>query len=191
MTLDLLLANPYQHNQLPGFRIIRLLELEPANEESAPLRITLKDANLDSYFLPRYEAVSYVWGPPEFTRAITCNRKTLCITPSCERILRGLRRKRRSRLLWIDSICINQRNTNERSSQVRMMDEIYKSANRVLIWLEVSGPEISSFFKYLAYCARHCETYEGGGFVQKLRTILRFLRTCQCTGLQNLLRMKC
>ena len=174
-----MVANPFEYIQLRDARCIRLLELEPARKESAPLRVTLKEASLDRICLPRYEAVSYVWGPPNFNRAITCNRKTLCIMPSCERILLGLRRKTRRRLLWIDSICINQSNTNERSHQVFMMNEIYKSANRVLIWLEVSGPEISSFFKYLAYCARYCDTYEGGGLVRTIRTILQFLRSCQ------------
>lgn len=174
-----MLVNSFKYIPVRDARCIRILKLEPAHEESSPLRITLKEASLDRICVPRYEAVSYVWGPPNFNRPITCNRATLCITPSCEGILLGLRRKTRRRLLWIDSICIDQSNLDERNHQVFMMDEIYKSANRVLIWLEVSGPEVSSFFKYLAYCARYSDTYEDGGMARKIRAIWQFLRHCQ------------
>lgn len=35
---------------------------------------------------------------------------------------------------WVDELCINQQNVDERSSQVEMMREIYSSANGVMIW---------------------------------------------------------
>ncbi|EMD93593.1 hypothetical protein COCHEDRAFT_1212288 [Bipolaris maydis C5] len=44
-------------------------------------------------------------------------------------------------LIWIDSICVNQNCTTERSSQVSLMREIYSGAVRTLIWL---GPSIDS-----------------------------------------------
>ncbi|KAI9692796.1 MAG: hypothetical protein M1820_009344 [Bogoriella megaspora] len=37
--------------------------------------------------------------------------------------------------IWIDSICINQESKAERSSQVRIMDRIYRQAQVVLVWL--------------------------------------------------------
>lgn len=40
--------------------------------------------------------------------------------------------------IWIDAICINQDSMTERSSQVRIMDRVYRQAVKVLIWL---GPE--------------------------------------------------
>jgi hypothetical protein len=40
--------------------------------------------------------------------------------------------------IWIDAICINQSNHEERNMQVKMMDLIYKKADAVLIWL---GPQ--------------------------------------------------
>ena len=43
--------------------------------------------------------------------------------------------------IWIDQICINQADTSERSSQVRLMKKIYSQAIRTLIWL---GPELGS-----------------------------------------------
>jgi hypothetical protein len=41
----------------------------------------------------------------------------------------------RSRYIWIDAICINQGNDSERSSQVAIMDLIYKAAQSIIIWL--------------------------------------------------------
>jgi len=37
--------------------------------------------------------------------------------------------------LWVDAICINQSDENERSSQVNLMSTIYRAARRVLVWL--------------------------------------------------------
>jgi hypothetical protein len=38
-------------------------------------------------------------------------------------------------MFWADSICINQADVHERSSQVRLMNTIYRSAEMVAIWL--------------------------------------------------------
>lgn len=40
-----------------------------------------------------------------------------------------------SSLLWVDTLCINQTDLQERSHQVNMMGKIYSKADRVLIWL--------------------------------------------------------
>ncbi|KAH9209562.1 heterokaryon incompatibility, partial [Leptodontidium sp. 2 PMI_412] len=37
--------------------------------------------------------------------------------------------------IWIDAVCINQQDPAERSSQVGLMDEIYKGAQLVIAWL--------------------------------------------------------
>ena len=44
-------------------------------------------------------------------------------------------------ILWIDSICVNQENPSEKSSQVRMMAKIYKHAKSVFVWLGREGEE--------------------------------------------------
>ena len=38
-------------------------------------------------------------------------------------------------VLWIDNICVNQEDSSEKSSQVRMMAKIYKHAKSVFVWL--------------------------------------------------------
>ncbi|KAF5621724.1 het domain protein [Fusarium sp. NRRL 25303] len=42
---------------------------------------------------------------------------------------------------WIDSICINQEDTTERSQQVSIMGKIYSQSIRTLVWL---GPQLDS-----------------------------------------------
>ncbi|KAI1174402.1 heterokaryon incompatibility protein-domain-containing protein [Nemania sp. FL0916] len=37
--------------------------------------------------------------------------------------------------LWVDAVCINQEDVDERSKQVSFMDKIYKSSETVLVWL--------------------------------------------------------
>lgn len=55
--------------------------------------------------------------------------------------------------LWADQICINQRDKYERSKQVQKMVEIYKQAQKVVVWLGNAGDgsEIAmDFFTHLA-----------------------------------------
>jgi hypothetical protein len=40
-----------------------------------------------------------------------------------------------SRLLWIDAICINQADFDERVAQIKIMRQIYQSASSVVVWL--------------------------------------------------------
>ncbi|KAF2679376.1 hypothetical protein K458DRAFT_394070 [Lentithecium fluviatile CBS 122367] len=77
------------------------------------------------------------------------NRLTISRKPPSHRLLRirknlatalrYLRRKRESRVLWIDSLCINQDDAEERSRQVARMAEIYALAPRVVVWLGKSS----------------------------------------------------
>lgn len=57
------------------------------------------------------------------------------ITDNLAFALRYLRRLRRVRTLWIDALCIYQRNLIERAQQVLIKGEIYSRAHRVLVWL--------------------------------------------------------
>jgi hypothetical protein len=52
--------------------------------------------------------------------------------------LRYLRYEDKSRVLWIDAIWVDQQNLKERGHQVQRMGDIYKSVDRIIVWL---GPE--------------------------------------------------
>jgi hypothetical protein len=57
------------------------------------------------------------------------------VTLNLESALRHLRDEDKPRRPWIDTICINQSDIEERSKQVSRMLDIYKYARKVLIWL--------------------------------------------------------
>ncbi len=110
-----------------------------------------------------YEALSYVWGPPErsdialvskpaispkplsqlFARLRTGARPrtTLGITHNLAVALHHLRHSKKPRVLWIDAICIDQDDTAERSAEVLEMGSIYSHANRVTVWLGPSSED--------------------------------------------------
>lgn len=46
-----------------------------------------------------------------------------------------MRRRDTSRWLWIDAICINQKDDEEKSSQVGIMRQIYERAFQTIVWL--------------------------------------------------------
>ena len=82
-----------------------------------------------------YEALSYVWGEKTKTTAVYIGDKTLMVTENLGAALRALRSPDQPRTLWADAVCIDQTDVRERSHQVGVMDEIYRSASRTVIWL--------------------------------------------------------
>jgi hypothetical protein len=79
-----------------------------------------------------------MWGSPSPERHIMIDGKTVRVRDNIWRCLKHLRDNHelnsRSRL-WIDSICINQNDEQEKSQQVAKMAQIFQIASRVLIWL--------------------------------------------------------
>ena len=89
-----------------------------------------------------YHALSYTWGSNVLDHRITVvsgeSQQTLPITENAHTALRHIRHSNSVRLLWVDAICINQQDVEERNDQVARMADIYKSAEKVIVWL---GPE--------------------------------------------------
>ncbi|RBR26090.1 uncharacterized protein FIESC28_01118 [Fusarium coffeatum] len=120
-------------------REIRLLSVHPSTEPNDSLSCTLSHADLGpdaGINLPRYEALSYVWGEPDFSEAISLNGYPFFVTPRLERALTSLRQNHKVRNLWVDAICINQLDTEERGQQVALMRHIYSNCERDIAWLD-------------------------------------------------------
>jgi hypothetical protein len=100
-----------------------------------------------------YEALSYAWGEGTkngFIRLMMGNPDTnrnrallyqVTVTETLEKCLKRLRYPDRKRYLWVDSICINQLDHDEKSSQVGVMGSIYRQAEQVCVWLGITGGE--------------------------------------------------
>ncbi|KAI1455534.1 HET-domain-containing protein [Annulohypoxylon moriforme] len=82
-----------------------------------------------------YDALSYTWGGLQKTNEIGVDGQTLGITRNLYMALTKLRSPTESRCLWIDAICIDQGNVQERNHQVQMMKRIFSTASSVIIWL--------------------------------------------------------
>nr|CEG04394.1 unnamed protein product [Fusarium clavum] len=75
-----------------------------------------------------YSAVSYVWGTGRRTQKIMTPDGLVRITVSLASCLRHLRHKSEPALLWVDAICINQSDNEEKAQQVRMLATIFQRA---------------------------------------------------------------
>jgi hypothetical protein len=82
-----------------------------------------------------YTALSYTWGPNVFEASIECDGHTLTITRSLETALRHFRQLDGSVFMWIDQICINQADNEEKAQQIPLMSRIYQRAYNTVIWL--------------------------------------------------------
>lgn len=123
----------YQYYSVRG-KDIRLLRLIPGT--TSMVECELIPASLKSH--PKYMALSYAWGDPDDTAPIQVNGCRFDVTSSLHSALVALRTRHKHVLLWVDAVCINQRNKEEQSHQVSMMTQIYSQAKSVAIWL---GPE--------------------------------------------------
>jgi hypothetical protein len=61
--------------------------------------------------------------------------QALFATPQLIMALTRLRLVSVSRYLWIDQLCIDQDNEDEKAPQIQLMGQIYRKAQRVIVWL--------------------------------------------------------
>lgn len=120
----------------------RLLHLDPPAGEGPVLRGRLEVASLKSEPTPVFAAVSYVWGTSrEENHYIACYsarasvETQIPITANCYSMIKRLQPRCGSLPVWIDAICTNQNDDEEKTRQLPLMGRIYSLATTVVIWL--------------------------------------------------------
>lgn len=113
---------------------IRLLVVSPGSYDTT-VACEIKICSLFDEGHPTYEAVSYAWSHVKGEGVILISGECTIVPAAAEEALRHLRYLDRPRILWLDAICIDQENTEERNQQVALMHEIYKKTTRTVIWL--------------------------------------------------------
>jgi hypothetical protein len=112
---------------------IRLLRLAPGLPAD---RIC---SSLETHLLPsiefEFEALSYTWGSTENNAVIHLGNHLVPVTRNLFEALQALRFQDKPRVLWIDALCINQTDLEERANQVTIMRHIYHKAEKVIVWL--------------------------------------------------------
>jgi hypothetical protein len=88
----------------------------------------------------KYIALSYAWGDLSDLRTIFVDDCEMQVTASLEGALRHFRALGTQPPIWVDALCINQGDHEERRDQVQQMRSIYESAAQVRIWLGESTP---------------------------------------------------
>lgn len=119
---------------------------------SSPISCSLSVVSLDSH--PVFDALSYVWGKSFVRHRIKINGAPLFITTNLYTVLNRLRRAQTTLTLWIDAICINQNDIDERNQQVPLMCRIYSQALIVIIWLGDADHETEMALNFLERLAR-------------------------------------
>ncbi|KAL6875837.1 HET domain-containing protein [Trichoderma longibrachiatum] len=145
----------YSYSPLQGPRHIRLLRLLPDWNKNAPLRCQLFEYPMlelgDGTHM--YEALSYVWGSPEKPYTLYIDEKSMPITANLHEALLRLRNRMIERVIWIDAVCIDQSNVDERGEQIQHMAEIYSKASRVILWLGEAADESDQALKRIRMAA--------------------------------------
>ncbi|KAK3358728.1 heterokaryon incompatibility protein-domain-containing protein [Lasiosphaeria hispida] len=125
-----------------GNRQIRVLVVKPGTYES-DIEAEFEYVNLagssDQHI--GFHALSYYWGDSTKSTSISIDAKgrvghKIGISSTLERAIRRFRSPDVPLRIWIDAICINQDDLEERAQQVAMMGSIYSGADMVRIWLD-------------------------------------------------------
>ncbi|KAF2866072.1 heterokaryon incompatibility protein-domain-containing protein [Massariosphaeria phaeospora] len=122
---------------------------------------------------PKYDALSYTWGLsgeetmaievvneqlPKVPRpTIMSLRYGLNVRPNLLHALEHLRDAEKPRTLWIDAICIDQKNLEEKDQQIQRMGDIFRLAQSVVVWLGPSSQDSSLAIRTLRHLGQQIE----------------------------------
>ncbi|KAI4938075.1 hypothetical protein J4E85_000514 [Alternaria conjuncta] len=173
----------YQYGPLADDDNTRFIQLYPAAHFEDPIRVDIVERAYDASRTQDpvgYEALSYAWGSDEDSAYVFVGANSrLRVRHNVTQILRYLRDGITPgctvRTLWIDAICINQADDEEKGKQVTMMGKLYACATSVLIWTGEPGCDLQalqrSFERKIEYTrdgeARFMQFFETGWFTRR------------------------
>lgn len=143
-----------------------------ATQGGATLVAQLKTVSLDEvrHSPGDYSALSYCWesystsSPEEETNHIRCNDHLVPVRPNLYSALWHIGKQLdRPTAMWVDALCIDQSNMEERSQQVFLMGDIYRNMGSVITWLGSEGERVATLFKTLVDCASNNKLHHRWG----------------------------
>lgn len=171
-------ASPYSVLN-PQKQEIRLCHINVSKtaDASPSIHVWLETVRFTSTL--EYECLSYVWGTDKAADPIYLNGHPFFAHVNLYAILASLVEIEMAEPIWIDALCVNQNDLEERSQQVALMGEIYKTAKNVIIWLGTSplqgrNPGISNSAKPSCWDNNENETTKGIQFLRHLSTGVHF-----------------
>jgi hypothetical protein len=136
-------TQPYTHGSLPD-QSIRLLSILEHAGNPTQFSFHLKTHALAD--VPAFNALSYVWGQSRETYRVPCQGEAagqagvITVTSNLLSALPYLKAAS-EKPIWIDAVCINQEDPDEKARVVPQMAEYYRKAAEVLIWLGPSSDD--------------------------------------------------
>jgi len=141
----------YPDERLPtGKSIIRLLRIDRGAGSSVVWR--LERVSLGSQDCPNFITASYVWGKPEDRVHIKVDGINVSVAGSVPPILELIRDHddfKKVERIWIDGICINQNDEDEKNAQVQMMGDIYRKSDITVVWLGKAEKDTDTAMDFL------------------------------------------
>jgi hypothetical protein len=98
---------------------------------------------------PQYTALSYAWGTTVEPLVILVDDCAVRVTKNLYDAMMVLRLSHEPVVIWIDFLCINQKNDEEKSWQVALMAGIYQQAHKVTAWLGQADDSSDAVVDYL------------------------------------------
>lgn len=141
-----------------SIREIRVLDiLRFTGKRNEVIRCRIRHVSLDSVPKPPYETVSYCWGDPNPCEVIFLDGHDYMVPKNTYLALRRISSLMRVRTVWIDAVCINQNDVQERSQQVSMMGAIYSQTKIGLIYLGEGDNDSFKLFASLEGLAKEVQ----------------------------------
>ena len=158
---------PYRFRTIADGELFRLAVVLPGTG-TAPVdcRLIWESSKKPKY---DYRCLSYCWETIEREADIVCDGYRFPVTKNLLRALQNLRKPTTNLLIWIDQICINQDDDNERGHQVSIMKNIFHKAKEVIVWL---GEEDDNSQKLCEYAKKMRRGDEGPKIKGILKRIL-------------------
>lgn len=123
---------------------------------SRPIQLQLTSVPWDE--APSYHALSYVWGDPTPKCSITVNGERFDLAENLHFALKQLSRALPDDAwFWIDAICVDQSNIEERSWQVGQMRDLFERAESVYASLGDSAEESDLFLNLVDSFGREAQ----------------------------------
>jgi hypothetical protein len=143
-----------------NIRLLRLMPYKYEGGERTKLQCELFEYSLQDLgkWTHLYEALSYTWGTEEKPCSITIQKQNLDVTTNLYAALLHLRDRSLERIIWVDAICINQKNPEEQGQQVQLMAMIYSKAHRVIVWLGETADGVEGALEDIQHAANEEST---------------------------------
>ncbi|KAH6682171.1 heterokaryon incompatibility protein-domain-containing protein [Plectosphaerella plurivora] len=161
-------STPYRYHALSGSSCIIVVKAALQTEQGE-ISCRIRELDIDSWSAAAapYHCLSYTWGNPYKDNFETDWTQTfrihvvgpgdssgyLLVTKNLHDFLQELARRNPPDVehVWIDAICINQEDLQERAAQVSIMSHIYRNCEAVIVWFGIEDPDAAAAFSIMAH----------------------------------------